>query len=92
MDITDSDIDRFLGLDYITPHENPLKNPTPIQFLKLLPGVQILFQFEWHKLIIKGKKLEVEKLEELFKTILEDLGIGAKTNVGYGQLINVKNH
>jgi CRISPR-associated protein Cmr6 len=73
---------KFLGTDYITPHRSATQNPTPLPFLKILPGVTIDFQFQLHDgyyLTRKGKKL-------LFKQILIDFGIGAKTNVGYGQL------
>jgi CRISPR-associated protein Cmr6 len=70
----------FLGTDYITRHEDPLKNPNPVKFLKILPGVKIQFQFRLNDdLIMKQKK------EDLLKKILLDFGVGAKTNVGYGQ-------
>ena len=71
----------FLANDYITHHENPLKDPNPVQFLKILPNVQFQFNF---KLTGNGG-LSVEDKLRLFKQILLDLGIGAKTNVGYGQ-------
>jgi len=67
--------------DYITSHENPLKNPKPVQFLKILPNVQFQFNF---KLTDSGG-LSAENKLKLFEQILLDLGIGAKTNVGYGQ-------
>jgi CRISPR-associated protein Cmr6 len=73
---------KFLGLDYITPHKNnPLKNPTPLPFLKILPGVRICFSFA----LYDGYYLTAKGKEFLFKQILLDFGIGAKTNVGYGQ-------
>lgn len=80
---------HFLGNDYITPHRHreqnkayldPFANPTPIQFLKILPGVAFKFQFCLQDGILSGK----QKLL-LFREILLTLGIGAKTNVGYGQ-------
>jgi CRISPR-associated protein Cmr6 len=71
---------KFLANDYITPHDKPLKNPIPLQFLKILPNVQFQFNF---KLTDNGLNADIKK--ELFKQILLDLGIGAKTNVGYGQ-------
>lgn len=71
----------FLANDYITHHENPLKDPNPVQFLKILPNVQFQFNF---KLTANGGLSADNKLK-LFKQILLDLGIGAKTNVGYGQ-------
>ena len=71
----------FLSDDYITPHkDNPYKNPIPLKFLKVLPDVVFCFSFRlFDGIIDKDKKLE------LFKNIICDLGIGAKTNVGYGQ-------
>lgn len=91
---------RFLANDFITPHKHPksgkdpnfkkidaLVNPNPIQFMKVLPEVVWAFQFD-----LKDTKLSdsltitsTQKLL-LFRQILLDLGIGAKTNVGYGRL------
>ena len=72
---------KILGDDYITPHNNPLKEPKPLRFIKVLPDVTFLFQFE----LSDGKVSKYEK-ERLFRKILGDLGLGAKTNVGYGKL------
>jgi CRISPR-associated protein Cmr6 len=77
----------FIGDDYITPHINrkkpelsPFTNPIPLMFLKILPEVTIQFQFDLKDgLLTKGQK------EDLFRRLLLDFGIGAKTNVGYGQ-------
>jgi len=77
---------QFLGLDYITPHtEGPLKNPTPLPFLKILPGVTIRFQFT----VQDGYYLKKEGKLYLFKEIIKTFGIGAKTNVGYGQFSEI---
>lgn len=77
----------FIGDDYITPHVNrkkpemsPFTNPIPLMFLKILPEVTIQFQFD-----VKKGLLTKEQKEELFRRMLLDFGIGAKTNVGYGQ-------
>lgn len=77
---------KFLANDYITPHKHPTNpkldpftNPNPIQFLKVLP--QVTFQFNF-RLTNIGLKKEIKL--ELFRQILLDLGVGAKTNVGYG--------
>ena len=81
----------FLADDFITPHINrenpkisPFSNPTPLMFLKVLPEVTFLFQFD-----LKDSKdengLSAKEKKELFEEILKLLGIGAKTNVGYGQ-------
>lgn len=72
---------RIFGEDYLCPHdENPLKNPTPLKFLKVLPGITFRFQFKLEDGLITAKEKN-----ELFRKILLDIGVGAKTNVGYGQ-------
>jgi CRISPR-associated protein Cmr6 len=73
---------KIIGTDSITPHgDDPLKNPIPIPFIKILPGIQLQFRF---KLSSNGLPKEAKK--KLFKALLEQFGAGAKTNVGYGQL------
>ncbi|HPF52165.1 MAG TPA: type III-B CRISPR module RAMP protein Cmr6 [Draconibacterium sp.] len=81
----------FIGDDYITPHINrkkpemsPFTNPIPLMFLKILPEVTIQFQFD-----LKAGLLTKEQKQELFNRLLLDFGIGAKTNVGYGQFEEV---
>lgn len=81
---------RILVIDSITPHgDNPLRNPIPITFLKIAPGCTIEFRFKLvDSVIIKDKqKYEFTKKEKeaLFKDIICTVGVGAKTNVGYGQ-------
>jgi len=83
----------ILGLDYITPHKNPLKNPIPIQFMKVMPEVKFQFQFRIPNEIVLNSGISISKdiILNLFKTILMEIGIGAKTNVGYGQLVEPTN-
>ncbi len=77
----------ILADDYITPHlKNSMKElgePTPIRMLKI-PG-DIVFDFYF---ALKSSRqlpvLTAEKKTEKFKEILLDFGVGAKTNVGYG--------
>ena len=77
----------LLGLDYITPHKDEFKNPTPIQFLRIEPGVVFRFEFRLRDSMKLGEVLyKKSKKEALFYRILTTIGIGAKTNVGYGQL------
>ena len=76
----DNDNSLFLGKDFITPHKNPLKNPIPIQFLKILPGITFCFVFS----LQDGDCLSAIQKLVLFQKILCLIGIGAKTNVGYG--------
>lgn len=86
--ITQSDHEKgfFMGDDFITCHRNPLQNPIPLQFLKVLPGVTFCFSFDLHDSCIGDKVVTKSMKERLFREILEDIGVGAKTNVGYGQL------
>jgi CRISPR type III-B/RAMP module RAMP protein Cmr6 len=80
IDISKTPTNKFLAKDFITPHTNPLKNPTPLQFLKVLPRIGFNFQFSLNDGILNSTQKEL-----LFKKILLTIGIGAKTNVGYGQ-------
>ena len=82
---------RILCSDSITPHgDNPLKNPTPITFLKIAPGCKLQFRFKLVPTVIEkeGRQLTLSASDKLtlFKEILTTVGIGAKTNVGYGQM------
>lgn len=80
---------EYLGNDSITPHvkkgksyeQSMLTNPIPLPFLKILPGIEIEFRFKLNN----NGLLNVEQKKSLFTKILLDQGIGAKTNVGYGQ-------
>ncbi|KAF5066216.1 RAMP superfamily protein [anaerobic digester metagenome] len=74
----------ILGNDSITPHPYPLKNPNPLLFLKVLPKVTYKFCFKLVSSEVEAK-LTDENLLKLFQKILLEFGIGAKTNVGYGQ-------
>lgn len=70
---------KIFGSDYITSHysneENGMfKEPNPIKFLKVLPSVTFKFQFH-----------APAETVSLFKKIILDFGLGAKTNVGYGK-------
>jgi len=78
--------DQLLGSDFITPHKHPLKNPLPLMFIKVMPNVVVHFQFKLHASIL----LSAAEKWQLFLDILLHLGIGAKTNVGYGQLEKTK--
>lgn len=73
--------------DSITPHtEGPLKNPVPILMLKIAAGCILEFRFLLHKTIINNEEYDGNFKIGLFENILKTVGVGAKTNVGYGQL------
>lgn len=75
---------KIFAKDYITPHDDELSNPIPICFMKIGPGVRIQFCFRLHDGILP-KRIKLL----LLKYLLCENGIGAKTNVGYGQLQRV---
>ncbi|MFN8304384.1 MAG: type III-B CRISPR module RAMP protein Cmr6 [Saprospiraceae bacterium] len=76
----------LLGRDALTPHTaGALKNPIPLPFLKVMPGVVFAFPFRLHTTTIGDLELRPEHKRRLFAEILCTVGAGAKTNVGYGQ-------
>lgn len=79
---------KIIGDDYLCPHgDNPLKNPIPLRFIKVLPEVTFRFEFD-----LQNGILTTNEKSKLFQRILEDLGLGAKTNVGYGKFKNFSIH
>lgn len=84
---------RVLAMDSLAPHggtrhDDPFANPVPISFAKVASGVILRFRFD-----LKDSKdasgvvvLSAAKKLDLFIEILTTFGVGAKTNVGYGQL------
>jgi len=77
---------KILSDDFLTPHgDDPLKNPIPLRFIKVLPNIDFRFDFELYDGILSKSEKET-----LFKKILSDLGLGAKTNVGYGKFSDFK--
>ena len=82
---------KILATDSITPHRtNPelleLAAPNPITMIRIRPDVTFKFQFQLTDYEKDEIKITAEQKLGLFKQILIDLGIGAKTNVGYGTL------
>jgi CRISPR-associated protein Cmr6 len=86
-------VERIVESDSVTPHvkqgipyeKSMLKNPVPITFLKIVSGVTMEFRFDLKDCIIGRIEVSADDKKRLFKQILLDFGIGAKTNVGYGQ-------
>lgn len=77
---------HLFGLDNITPHyPDLLENPIPLTMLKVLPEVVYMFRFgfdRWNNF----SGVDSEALLDAFKNIILTLGVGAKTNVGYGAM------
>ena len=81
--------ENIIGNDFITPHKDMLKEPEPLQFLKVLPNVTFRFSFLIKEQIhFNGTDMSNGSIMRLFKSILMDTGVGAKTNVGYGRLVD----
>lgn len=87
-----SPVNQVLAEDYITPHTGgPLAQPIPIKIVKVAPGVTFAFCFKFNETKIGAKVVSASMKKALCAAILQDLGVGAKTNVGYGVLKEVKN-
>jgi CRISPR-associated protein Cmr6 len=94
--------DKYIFNDeYITPHKEPLKNPIPLQLLKVRPEVTFTFQFKLNNqyrvksddgetVVNHDYKLNKEQKLELFRSILLFMGAGAKTNTGFGHFRDTK--
>lgn len=81
---------QVLAEDYITPHTGgPLAQPVPIKIVKVAPGVTFAFCFKFSETKIDAKVVSASMKKALCTAILQDLGVGAKTNVGYGVLKEV---
>jgi CRISPR-associated protein Cmr6 len=83
---------RFFADDYITAHHfdthgmSQFKDPNPVRFIKVRSGVSFRFQFALHDdPVSENWKFTAAMKIKLFMLILKDTGLGAKTNVGYGQ-------
>ncbi len=83
----DTHNDGIFSDDYITHHPSPIKNPNPVRFLRIRSNVTFCFRFDFKDSRIEGfEELTTQKKTELIKRIILREGLGAKTNVGYGQL------
>lgn len=77
---------RVLCSDSITPHyRDVLRDPVPLPFVKIAPGCVLEFRFR----LMSSTILNREEKFNLLLSILQDSGIGAKSNVGYGNLDSV---
>lgn len=83
-------VKQVLAEDYITPHTGgPLAQPVPIKIVKVAPGVTFAFCFKFSETKIGSEKVDANMKKDLCTAILQNLGVGAKTNVGYGVLKEV---
>lgn len=81
-----ANFNNILAEEIIAPHNcDVFKSPNPLTVLKIRPETSIKFRFK-----IQDGIICKEKKSELFKNILLDFGVGAKTNVGFGFLVPYK--
>lgn len=89
--IVGTDGGRLLALDAITPHRKgamkEMSEPTPIAFLKVGPNVRVAFRFLLTESRIEDVLITPEMKRELFMELILLMGVGAKTNVGYGAMV-----
>ncbi|GEM_PF-1359725 len=101
--ITEQVSGELFGNDFITPHKHPtdpsldpFTNPTPIQFLKIMPEVPFTFTFDFEDstFLVKDQSytISAETKQKLCIEIIKTIGLGAKTNVGYGQFVDETVH
>lgn len=83
-------VKQVLAEDYITPHTGgPLAQPIPIKIVKVAHGVTFAFCFKFNETKMGAKVVSASMKKAICAAILQDLGVGAKTNVGYGVLKEV---
>lgn len=75
---------KLLAKEYITPHKEKFKNPKPINLIKIKPGIKICFMFSLNDFDFDMYHITADQKEYVLKQIILDMGVGAKTNVGFG--------
>lgn len=80
--------EKLIAEEYVTPHTKGIfANPIPIKLIKVKPGVTFRFSFELHDYEDEsGLKVSSDEKKELFMKLVKLMGIGAKTNVGFGKM------
>ncbi|MGK4198698.1 type III-B CRISPR module RAMP protein Cmr6 [Fusobacterium sp. HC1336] len=73
-----------IAKDYLAPHKEVLKDPVPLEILKIAPEIKLELVFQLHDTEIDGLKINKEEKLNLFREILFLTGVGSKTNTGYG--------
>lgn len=75
----------MMEMEFITAHKSRFKDPNPVSIMKVKPNVKFVFSF-----LLSGDADETKRKIEVFKQLLLDGGVGAKTNVGFGRLSEEK--
>jgi CRISPR-associated protein Cmr6 len=86
-----SEDEDMLASEFITHHKSQFENPIPLHMIKVKGGVEYRFMFVLHDYKDDdGNVISADEIKELFKQLLLLGGIGAKTNVGFGQFSDNK--
>ncbi|HFI0345470.1 TPA: type III-B CRISPR module RAMP protein Cmr6 [Streptococcus suis] len=76
-----------LAEDFVTKHhQNNFLEPVPVRFLRIKPDTKITFLFKVSDYADGNSRLSALTKLKLFRSLLMEYGIGAKTNKGYGYL------
>ena len=75
---------NILERDYLTSHKKILKDPNPLELIKIPPQSKIEIFLQLHDTNVEGISITADEKLDLFKNILYLSGLGAKTNTGYG--------
>lgn len=82
---------HLFGIESITPHisKDPayqgLTGPNTLTLLKIMPATEFCFCFHLKdSLLPSGITVTAERKMSLYQAILCEMGVGAKTNVGFG--------
>lgn len=86
-DVENADKQQLLTDDYITPHKDEFTSPIPIRMVKIRPDIKLIFKFSCDTYKEDDISITSDDMCNLFKKIILDIGIGAKTNVGYGVMV-----
>ncbi|HFU4218469.1 TPA: type III-B CRISPR module RAMP protein Cmr6 [Streptococcus suis] len=76
-----------LAEDFVTKHhQHNFLEPVPVRFLRIKPDTKITFLFKVSDFVDGETSLSALTKLKLFRSLLMEYGIGAKTNKGYGYL------
>jgi CRISPR-associated protein Cmr6 len=79
----------IINTHYMDYYKTPAKvppadylSPNPVYFLTVAPGTKFIF-----RIASRDKAVDLDEVEEYLRKTAAELGLGAKTGVGYGQFI-----
>ena len=76
----------LMEMEFITSHTEKFKNPNPVSLIKVKPDVEFCFSFLFTDYTENGMVIvSAEEKSNLCKELILLMGIGAKTNVGFGR-------